>query len=322
MKKIYLFLTLIVFYQQAQTQIIKISDSKFRNALLYTLCADTNGDGNFDSDADTNNDNEIQVSEAKAIFGLDVGLFNINSLEGIEFFTNLETLYCDYNNLTSLDISKNTKLKFLECTLNQLTSLDVSNNLDLEKLYCPSNNLTRLDVSNNSNLNFLECAYNKITTLDVSKNPNLTAVICFKNELNSLNLNNGNNTILETVSTKFNSDLTCIKVDDEYLSNNKSGWLKDTNASYSVDCGVLDVDEFDNEIQVTIYPNPVSNLLKIRRTNAIKINTIKVLDTQGKLIFKEDNNFNQIDLSNLNQGLYIIIFETDNSTFSRKIIKN
>ena len=177
MKKNYIIIPLLLLLSQVlQSQTINIPDRNFKIALINTLSADLNGDGNYDSDVDTNNDNEIQVSEAEAVLGLDVGLFNISSLEGICYFTNIKTLYCDYNKLTHIDISNNTKLEFLECTLNQLTSLDISKNTSLKELYCPSNNLTSLDVSKHPDLEILECAYNELTILDVSNNPNLTAV--------------------------------------------------------------------------------------------------------------------------------------------------
>ncbi|MBQ7009237.1 MAG: leucine-rich repeat domain-containing protein, partial [Ruminococcus sp.] len=43
------------------------------------------------------------------------------------------------NQLTSLDVSKNTALTYLDCDDNQLTSLDVSKNTALEELYCYNN---------------------------------------------------------------------------------------------------------------------------------------------------------------------------------------
>ena len=53
---------------------------------------------------------------------------NIQSLKGIEYFTELETLECYYlDQLTSLDLSANTKLKELDCSTDGLTSLIVSN---------------------------------------------------------------------------------------------------------------------------------------------------------------------------------------------------
>ena len=45
---------------------------------------------------------------------------NIQNLKGIEYFTELTQLYCSYNQLTSLDLSKNTALKTLYCYGNQI----------------------------------------------------------------------------------------------------------------------------------------------------------------------------------------------------------
>ena len=51
---------------------------------------------------------------------------NIANLRGIEYFTMLETLYCYNNQLTALDVSKNTELKYLSCYSNQIkgTAMD------------------------------------------------------------------------------------------------------------------------------------------------------------------------------------------------------
>ena len=61
-------------------------------------------------------------------------LGNLSSLKGIEFATNLTTLDCGRNKLTTLDVSNNPLLENLTCSFNQLTSLDVSNNPLLEIL--------------------------------------------------------------------------------------------------------------------------------------------------------------------------------------------
>ncbi len=321
MKKNYIIIPLLILSQVIQSQTIDIPDLNFKNALLYTLSVDTTGDGVFNSTIDTNNDSKIQVSEAEAALGLDVGVFNISSLEGIASFKNIEILYCDYNNLTSIDISQNTKLKFFECTVNQLTSLDISKNTNLEELYCNSISLTSLDVSQNPNLKVLECAHNQLTTLDVSNNPNLTSVRCFNNKLTNLNLKNGNNTILVKIDAKNNSDLTCVKVDDVDASSIKSDWIKDSTASYSESCGVLGNDDFENDIQIICYPNPVKDFLHIKTTNAVDIKTIKIYDTVGNLVMESKSNFKQLDLSNLSQGVFFVIIETANSSFTKKIVK-
>jgi len=181
----------------------------------------------------------------------------LTDLTGIEDFTALETLICENNFLTSLDLSKNTaltsldcgwnpiknldvsqntKLEFLACFGNQLTSLDVSNNTALTSLYCYSNQLTSLDVSNNTALTRIHCYSNQLTSLDLSQNPNLTQIECYENNLTELNLKNANNSILTKLNTTENPDLVCIEVDNAEISPSYSSWTKDATTRYSEDC--------------------------------------------------------------------------------------
>ncbi len=107
-------------------QIVNIPDINFKNALIE--------DG-----IDTNNDGEIQVSEAEVIISLNVGFKEISSLEGIQSFVNIETLLCSGNLLTTLNISQNINLVELRCGGNLLNNLDLSQNVNLSKLWCYNN---------------------------------------------------------------------------------------------------------------------------------------------------------------------------------------
>ncbi len=102
---------------------------------------------------------------------------------------NIKRLNCVYNNLTSLDVSKNTALTELNCYQNNLTSLNVSGCTALTDLSCSRNDLTSLDVSKNTKLTELDCGYNNLTSLDVSKNTALTFLDCSSNNLTSAALN-------------------------------------------------------------------------------------------------------------------------------------
>ena len=97
-------------------------------------------------------------------------------------------LDCRENQVTSLDVSKNTALRALGCGRNPLASLDVSKNTALTTLYCYNNQLTSLDVSKNSDLIDLDCSGNQLTSLDLSKNTALTKLDCSYNRLISLNV--------------------------------------------------------------------------------------------------------------------------------------
>ncbi len=68
----------------------------------------------------------------------EIGLNNtsVTSLQGIEYFKNLDFLDCSRNNLTSLKLGNNTNLRMLNCSGNQLTSLDLSGNTMPISLSC------------------------------------------------------------------------------------------------------------------------------------------------------------------------------------------
>jgi len=92
------------------SQNVDIPDAKF----LLTL---------IEQGVDTDGDSLISYAEAEGISSLNVQNKKISNLAGIEAFVNLITLNCTSNQLTSLDISKNTSLKVLLCFLNQLGTL-------------------------------------------------------------------------------------------------------------------------------------------------------------------------------------------------------
>ncbi len=224
---------------------VNIPDAQFKAVLVANTAINTN------------NDSEVQVSEAVAFTGeVNVQNKSINDLTGIEAFVNLTKLNCNSNNLTSLDISNNTNLTRLRCDNNGLTSLDISNNtlltelrvyqnsltsIDVSKntalstLSVSENNLTNLDVSNNTALSILFCAVNNLTSLDLSSNTVLTRLRCLDNNLTSLDISNGNNTNIWDFMADSNAGLTCIKIDAGFTPPN-SGWIKDTGASYNTTC--------------------------------------------------------------------------------------
>lgn len=81
----------------------------------------------------------ITRADVKGITKLNVWNEGLASLKGIEYFTSLTQLLCFDNQLTTLDVSKNTALTALDCSENQLTSLDVSKNTALKRLFYQGN---------------------------------------------------------------------------------------------------------------------------------------------------------------------------------------
>ena len=91
---------------EPEISVDKIPDPKFRDYVLRHF--------------DTDNDGEISTAEALEVTVIDVARFGIKSLEGIQYFINLKYLNCSSNQLSTLDVSKNTALTYLYCYNNQL----------------------------------------------------------------------------------------------------------------------------------------------------------------------------------------------------------
>lgn len=136
-----------------------------------------------------NKDEILSASEISNVISIDFqGRYNISSLGGLEFFTNLSNLQCHNNGLTTLDLSKNLLLTQVGCTGNQVSAIDLTANAKLEGFHCSGNKLTSLDVSQNTKLVELTCYDNELRTLSFGENTAMTTLKCSGNELNALDL--------------------------------------------------------------------------------------------------------------------------------------
>ena len=139
---------------------------------------------------DKDNNNSLSESERNAATVINVKDKLMETLEGIEFFPNLKELDCSINQLSALDVSRNTALEKLDCSTNQLSRLDVSQNAKLKYLYCSQNELTSLDVSQTA-VTELRASNNRITIKveETSRTFDLSALPGF--DVNKVNKWNG-----------------------------------------------------------------------------------------------------------------------------------
>ena len=263
---------------------------------------------NFDKD----NDNFLSESERNAVTEIAVSNKGITTLEGIQHFPNLEKLDCDQNNLSSLDVSKNSALKYLYCEQNNLSSLgslDVSQNAALEYLKCEQNNLTSLDVSKNAALKYLNCEQNSLTSLDVSKNAALMYLNCKNNQLTNLNVEYTNidpsfylselraqdNTYSIAVESNRAFDLSTLP--GAFDVTKASGWVGGTvngsiltvddgatEVTYSYDCGRGLTREFSLQV-----------LTKVKQVN-IRVTTPKKGEMPDETVIILDNGADVCDV--------------------------
>ena len=227
---------------------------------------------------DKNGDGYLSRKEAQSVQKINVKTENVYSLEGIEFFTDLQVLSCNggwyqqsderTGKLSSLDVSKNASLKELYCEANQLESLDLSKNTALTMLYCGFNRLTGLDLSKNTALTYLVCYHNRLTSLNIKKNAALTVLFCGFNQLKTLDVTG--NPALETIVCESNllTDINLSKnpalMELHCQDNPLTGLDVSKNAAltwlYCKSCGLTRLDVSKN--QALAYLNCGYNQLK------------------------------------------------------------
>lgn len=165
----------------ANAQIINFPDANFKAKLVasnvtYPNIYALNSLGN-PIKIDTNNNGEIETSEALMVYSLLVSSSNISSLVGVENFLNIKTLECNSNQLTNLNISSLTSLENLNCSGNMISTIDLNNLINLKDLRCSSNNLSSLSLTNNLLLYRLYAgSNNNLISLNLSNLNNLYEV--------------------------------------------------------------------------------------------------------------------------------------------------
>lgn len=224
-------LFLICITTNAFCQTISFTDLELKEFLINEFCVDTNNDGNPDTDADLNNDNEIQISEATSILNLHIAKLNndytIQSLQDLSAFTNLEFLKILYNN-----------------GITDISNLGLSN---LKTFWFGSQtNINHIDISD------------------------LTEVIDLRIEdcdVNTLNIKNGS--VASNFSLFYTENIAYACVDDiaeEYdgtIYHMAEGVLPVTNCS-------LSVNENTTQTRLQVFPNPTTEFINFETRKTIQ----------------------------------------------------
>lgn len=137
---------------------------------------------------DTDGSGGLSPAECAAVTRMDIRGKGIQSLEGIQHFTQLTYLNCIGNQLTQLPLEGLSRLTSLLCNENKLTALDLSQVPELTVLHCHNNRLAALDVSPLPHLYELACGDNPFPTLDLSQNQELAYLLYMGGPLKTLTL--------------------------------------------------------------------------------------------------------------------------------------
>ncbi len=140
---------------------------------------------------DTNGDGYLSLSEKNEITDIYIeDGYDISSLKGIEYLTEVSYLCCRDRRLSDLDVSALGKLWELSVYGNQIESITFGDHPLLENISLSDNKLTSLNVSDMPKLNNLDFTSNQLGTLEIADCPALKNIYGNENPLSSVTLKN------------------------------------------------------------------------------------------------------------------------------------
>ena len=229
------------------------------------------------------------------------------SWTGFSSYTADGTKMTVYGDLRGFDCSKNGE---------NLTALDASNNTQLMGLFCGNNNLSSLDVSKNTKLTVLSCFNNKLSRLDLSKNTQLRELFCYGNNFSTQALDaiycalpdrtGKDNGLIEPVKNSSDPNHATVLATNAQNAIDKN-WnvLYDEGGAYihttgSYDCSTA-VAEASAEPSLTLYPNPVTDVLYLSAT----ARTIRIYNVYGTEVAHATDT-DRVEVSHLPAGIYTV----------------
>ena len=345
MKNTFFVLLTFVCVQFLSAQVINIPDANFKAKLLSSTSNNyIASNGTQQIKIDSNNNGEIEVSEAQQVvyLNLDTSMSSPNSIKiidliGIEYFTNLVNLSCEYNKIAILNLGNFPNLNAIYFGNNLITSINLNNLPQLHSIECDENLLTNLDLSSvpslehvsfdNNQLVSVNCIglvnakelwfnYNQLTSLDISGmtalervfvNSNLLTNFTFTSHPNLTTIGFNTNQLTQLDLSSFSNliDLTCAF--NQLTSLNLGG----INLQY-LECSVnqltsLDLSSCTSLAYLYCIQNQLTSLDLTGLNGLISLecqyNQISSLDLQGKHLitnfYCRNNQLTTLDLRDL-----------------------
>lgn len=185
-------------------------------------------------------------------------LYNLENLTSLDIskLKNLEILSITETKINDLDLSKNKKLKQLGLFNSGISDLKISKNKELDIIYYYDTPGIPLDLSKNSKLTTISTTTSNFNAMDLSDNkniqtvqindilvgkeylnltkvPDITSLFIRSERLPFLDVSENNHLVVMDV---MNNPFTCIQVNVNQLTNIPSGWSKDVEDVYALNC--------------------------------------------------------------------------------------
>lgn len=287
-------------------------------------------------------DGKVLTSNVIGVKKIQIEHAHIKDMTGLSSFISLEWMSLWDNDITTIDVSNNTKLKLLglsQCPIEKvdlskntelveidfqnsegyefgMKELDLTYNTKLERIYIWDSRITTLDVSMCPNLIDLWCSNHHIKKLDLSNNHMLNVLVADNGELEYLNIKGTyNNGLPRTCKTDNNPNLKEILVTNvesintwrnTYINNGANlvseAWWAKDEHTKYIETGNLGFNLINYNNTLTIYPNPAKDHITIDLGN---------ISDFGRLYLEITNSLGQVVFNQpLNTHLFNIALNT------------
>ncbi|NDW18832.1 T9SS C-terminal target domain-containing protein [Dysgonomonas sp. 216] len=269
---------------------------------------------------------------------------------------NLESLSCSGNELSALNLTANTALLKLNCANNKLVTLNLFNNKNLNNLDCANNKLTSILMDNSETLyRSLVCNNNllKFTSIPTFNNSFYWQLVYAPQDTieggevyanTEIDLSEeysveGNITSYQWHKEGTSEAVTVTEMEDgvfkisnDYMNQKlvcqmDNALYPDLTLVYRIKLlpdTIVGIDDKQQNIGISVYPNPVDDILFINSNE--DITGINIFTPTGVLIKSISlNEFNKenIKVNDLQSGIYVIKVTTlSGKSYIQKIKKN
>ncbi|SHF25388.1 DUF7619 domain-containing protein [Chryseobacterium vrystaatense] len=325
MNKIYFFVLLIAHLSVA-AQIVNIPDSHFKALLLSGTSSNYTTQNlavNW-TNIDTNNDGEIQLSEAANVRSIKIhsytsgSFIQISSIEGVKSFTNLQNLdVSDSPNLLSVDISGMQNLR--AATFNNNTSMSSANFTGcplLENISVIKANIVNLDVSNLPKMNILICDGGQVQTINFTGSTTMKSLLCGDNKISNIDLSSLTDLVTLHISKNLLTNLNLnnlTKLENLECSTNQltSLTLQNTPKLKTLEAS------FNNLSTLSIPQSPLLNFIRVinNQITSINLSALPLL----QIIALNNNQLTTLDIS---QNTVLNSLNVSNNNLQSLFIKN
>lgn len=96
----------------------------------------------------------------------------------------------------------------------------------------------------------------------------------------------------------------------------------DIYASKLSSSGTLTTKSFSETSKISLFPNPVKDILTIQNPENLNIDKITITDLTGKKVLEQNNNATSVNVENLQNGMYLLKIISEGKIGTSKFIKN